>query len=283
MLKIWFANFRLPPDAVRVSSAEELNSRYGDILPALAAQNPTAYRPTKVLKARTPPLIVSDEVLKHWFRRYFDAVPVNSAGHLELMYGDRIREDAEAVTLQAAELRVWLRTVLKVDASQQTCQTWRTRSWSTAGRLMSIHDIEHSIGDRLRLLQYRHQFGEDSYDNLAADLSEGQPSVYLADPFLLRQWYAKYHPDSGPLRISSAVELESLLGEDLRLHYADLNDWTPYCIATAHQARITHSPGDRYLDTAVSPRGGIAEAASGRNEATSRCDEAACCGAEHIG
>ena len=39
---------------------------------------------------------------------------------------------------------------------------------------------------------------------------------------MLRQWYVKYHPDSGPLRISSADELESLLGEDLRTYYGDL-------------------------------------------------------------
>ena len=213
---IWFAKFRLPSDALTVSSAEELHTRFGDILPALAAQNPTAYRLTRVLKARTPPLYASDAVLKQWFQRYFDAEPVHSAGHLELKFGDRIREHAEAVSLEAAELRVWLRTALKVDASEQTCKTWRGRSWSTAGRLMSIHDIEHSIGDRLRLPQYREQFGEDLYDSLVVALSEGQPSVYLAEPFLLRQWYAKYHPDSGPLRISSANELESLLGEDLR-------------------------------------------------------------------
>ena len=41
---------------------------------------------------------------------------------------------------------------------------------------------------------------------------------------MLRQWYAKYHPDSGPLRISNADELESLLGEDLRTYYGDLTD-----------------------------------------------------------
>ena len=121
MLKVWFAKFRLPSDAVTVSSAEELHRRYGDLLPALAAQNPTAYRLMRVLKARTPPLYVSEQVLKQWFLRYFYAEPINSAGHLELKYGDRIREHAEAVTLEAADLRVWLRTVLKVDASQQTC------------------------------------------------------------------------------------------------------------------------------------------------------------------
>ena len=73
---IWFATFRLPSDAVTVSSAEELHRRYGDVLPALAVQNPTPYRLTRVLKARTPPLYVSDAVLKQWLLMYFDADPI---------------------------------------------------------------------------------------------------------------------------------------------------------------------------------------------------------------
>ena len=145
------------------------------------------------------------------FLRYFDAEPINSAGHLELKYGDRIREHAEAASFEAAELRVWLRTVLKVDASQKMCQTWRARSWSTAGRLMDIHDIEHSIGDLLRLPQYREQFGEELLDGLAVALSEGPPPVYLAEPFLLRQWYVKYHPDSGPLQ--AGITFKTLFSE----------------------------------------------------------------------
>ena len=64
MLKIWFAKFRLASDAVTVSSAEELNTRYGDFLPAFAAPNHSAYRLMRVLKGRTPPLYVSEEVLK---------------------------------------------------------------------------------------------------------------------------------------------------------------------------------------------------------------------------
>ena len=75
MLKIWFAKYRMPSDAVTVSSAEELHTKYGDILPALAVQNPSAYRLTRVLKARTPPLYVSEQILKFWFLRYFDAEP----------------------------------------------------------------------------------------------------------------------------------------------------------------------------------------------------------------
>ena len=64
VLKLWFAKYRLPSDAVTVSSADELHTRYGDVLPALAAQNPTADRLNKILKERTPPLYVSEEVLK---------------------------------------------------------------------------------------------------------------------------------------------------------------------------------------------------------------------------
>ena len=64
MLKIWFAKLRLPSDAVTVSSAEELHRKYGDLLPALAVQNPTAYRLMRVLNGMTPPLYVSEKVLK---------------------------------------------------------------------------------------------------------------------------------------------------------------------------------------------------------------------------
>ena len=106
MLKVWFANFRLPSGAVSVSSAEELDRRYGDILPALAAHNPSPFRLQRCLKTRDPPLYVPDGVLKQWFARCFDAVPINSAGHLELKYGDRIRQDGEAATFEAADLRV---------------------------------------------------------------------------------------------------------------------------------------------------------------------------------
>ena len=121
---------------------------------------------------------------------------------------------------------VWLRSTLKVDASERTCQTWRIREWSTAGKLMSIHDIETQIGDRLRLSRYRDSFTEESVGALAESLEEGESPVCIKDPLLLRQWYAKYHPDSGPLRVASAGELEELLGDELRLQYADLNSFS---------------------------------------------------------
>ena len=36
---------------------------------------------------------------------------------------------------------------------------------------------------------------------------------------ILRQWYTKYHPDSGPLQYAGAKELEDALGDELRREY----------------------------------------------------------------
>ena len=61
---------------------------------------------------------------------------------------------------------------------------------------------------------------------------------------MLRQWYAKYHPDSGPLRIASAAELEVLLGDDLRTYYGDLKDRS---LHTALRQRIKPVLLDRQI------------------------------------
>ena len=99
MLKIWFAKYRRPSDAVTVSSAEELHTKYGDILPALAAENPSAYRLMRVLKARTPPLYVSEEILKRWFLRYFDAEPYIS--NYGVIFGDTVSESNTNIVLHS--------------------------------------------------------------------------------------------------------------------------------------------------------------------------------------
>lgn len=100
-------------------------------------------------------------------------------------------------------------------------------------RLLSIDHIEQAVGDRLRLPMYWYSFRCDLYDSIAATLIEGQSPHYLAQPLLLSQWHAKYHPHSGPLRISNAVELESFLGKELR----KLRD-TRHCMIR----RLLHNP-----------------------------------------
>ena len=83
MLKIWFTKgHRIPAGAVRISSAVELQQQCGSFLPVLAAEHPSDYKLEKVLKERTPPVYASKGVLRQWLKRYFDAEPVDSAGHL---------------------------------------------------------------------------------------------------------------------------------------------------------------------------------------------------------
>ena len=55
---------------------------------------------------------------------------------------------------------------------------------------------------------------------MAEALTEGQPFGRVT-PMLLRQWYTKYHPESGPLRIATAEALEDRLGDEIRRGYPD--------------------------------------------------------------
>ena len=225
ILKTWFEKYRLPAGAVKVADAAALQDQCGAILPALAARTSRVSDIMRELKNMTPSVHASHNVITRWLRTYFGVSPIYTAGDLELKWGARIREHLEETgPMAAAELSVWLRATLKVDASATTCQTWRSREWSTAGRLLSIVDIETAIGDRLRLAEYRDRFTEEAVRPLADSLAEGQPTVLIGDPFLLRQWYVKYHPDSGPIRISSAQQLEEMLGDEMRALYAGMTD-----------------------------------------------------------
>ena len=56
---------------------------------------------------------------------------------------------------------------------------------------------------------------------MAEALLEGQPSVRVS-ALVLRQWYARYHSDSGPLRFGTAAALEEGMGDEIRIQYAGL-------------------------------------------------------------
>ena len=111
--------------------------------------------------------------------------------------------------MDAAALRDWLRVSLHISVTQVTCQTWRVTTWSSAGNLQSIQEVEASLGPRLRLKAYAEKLQSDAAaEALLAELVEGQPPVAVASALLLRQWYAKYHPASGPVTIEDAQELD---------------------------------------------------------------------------
>ncbi len=84
--------------------------------------------------------------------------------------------------------------------------------------------VERELGERLRLAEYAEYFGsEDRAQALADRLSEGDP-CFVVSALLLRQWYARCHPGSGPLRYDTAADLEGGLGPELRQQYPGMKE-----------------------------------------------------------
>ena len=196
VLKVWLATKNIPEEAVKVSSCTELQEQYGKVLKSLAEENPTAYKLCIALKRRSPPVCITEGIAKEWFKRHCGELQyINSAGHLELVCGARIREAKDTADMEPTELMVWLRRNLSVDATVSTCQTWRDEDWSSTKKLLSIQDVEIHIGQRLRLPRYNYSFTEEAAPVLAGSFAEDEPPV-LVQAQLLRQWYAKHHPNS---------------------------------------------------------------------------------------
>ena len=134
----WLLKYRTPEGAVRITSVKQLEDEHGGVVRhVVLSEVTTPYRLCKALKALPTPLLISDAVAKGWLEQYGGHVElrlVNSAGHLELWYGDLIR--AQASGKACGPLRDWLRGV-GVSALQTTCRTWLDRDWSTAGRLLT--------------------------------------------------------------------------------------------------------------------------------------------------
>ena len=143
---------------------------------------------------------------------------VLTAGHMELWYGARVRAEFHGY-LNGSTLRAWLLENCSVRASERVCQAWLSRDWSCSGKLVSVDAVERELGERLRLAEYAEYIGSDDRAQALADrLSEGDPS-FAVSALLLRQWYARCHPRSGPLRYHTAADLEAGLGAELRQQY----------------------------------------------------------------
>ena len=222
VLDVWLTKQAAPPDVVSVSTAAELDEKYGAIVRPLAATHASSYKLSRAMLGATPPLRITDGVAKQWLQRYGQHLQyINSAGHLELRCGDRIRTSETTDGMDAAALRLWLRANVAVDVSEVTCKTWRSSEWSSSGKLLSIAEVERCIGARLRLPAHAASFTAVGADALVVSLLEGQPSVQVSS-VLLRQWYVRYHPSSAPMVIHSMEELEAAVGSDLRDVYAGM-------------------------------------------------------------
>ena len=110
VIKQWWGKYRVVEGQTRITSARELQERYGDSMAHYAVEHPTPFKLCQALAKREHPICIDDSIAKEWLRTYGGQgalVPVNSAGHLELQYGDRIRANLENKT--SAELASWCR------------------------------------------------------------------------------------------------------------------------------------------------------------------------------
>ncbi len=92
--RTWWNKYKQPAEQ-SVQSAQQLEDQYGGILRGLACEHNTAYKLCAALRSHDPPVYVSDSVAKQWLLKYFGAPrPIHSAGHLESLYGERLRVPA---------------------------------------------------------------------------------------------------------------------------------------------------------------------------------------------
>ena len=93
-VRTWYGKYRVAPGAQSVATAKDLEEKYGHSIRHLAVQNNTPYKLCKALRLLDPPLHVQDSVAKTWLRQYAlgEIMYLESAGHLESLYGASIRE-----------------------------------------------------------------------------------------------------------------------------------------------------------------------------------------------
>ena len=118
----------------------------------------------KFLRDRNPSVLVTDSIARRWLESHGGiraAKRIESAIHLELSWGDCIRSDcAEGIT--ADGLSYWMLATHNVTVSKRTCQTWLDRDWRTSEKLYRPEAVEAELGDRLRLVEYKHQFADEA-------------------------------------------------------------------------------------------------------------------------
>ena len=150
---------------VRVKSTEELEAVWGDRIRHLGQEHPTAYLLCQALAKLDTPVRVSDAIARKWLRHYCGITVrtrIDNAGHLELDWGARIREHLAGAVLQPAGLPNWMLTSHGVSVSARVCQAWLARDWASSGALMVPGAVETTLGDKLRLDEYKQYFVDEA-------------------------------------------------------------------------------------------------------------------------
>ena len=195
----WLAKHKPSGEFTYVKTSGHLELWYGDRIrsmePEPASGDELAAKLFNDLKASAPVRICEKYLCTTW----------SSAGPI-----------MTPEALDADGLAAWLLRELAASAPARVRQKFLTSTWSSSGRILTPHALEEASGERLRLDEYSERFSTDELaGDLAVVLAEQQPPLQVS-PLILRQWYTKYHPDSGSLAYATAEELEEALGDFMR-------------------------------------------------------------------
>ena len=127
-------------------------------------------------------------------------------------------------------------------------------------------------GERLRLNQYRESFAEETAAEVLSQLlAESDPPVAVSG-MVLRQWYVKFHPDSGPLQYDSAEKLNEALGDHMRAVYPGMKFTQLHTVLRMRRKAVLVSRGvlRRWCDVYASVSSSEPAAASSAQAATKR-------------
>ena len=109
-------------------------------------------------------MVVTDSAARRWLESHGGiraTKRIESAIHLELSWGGCIRSDcAEGIT--ADGLSYWMLATHSVTVSKRVCKTWLDRDWNASDKLYRPEAVEAEMGDRLRLVEYKHQFADEA-------------------------------------------------------------------------------------------------------------------------
>ena len=226
-VRYWINKYRGTAGSLFVGSVTELEQKYGDNIREDHSGVNGYGRLITALSQRSPPLKITARVARLWLERFGGAgsgvSEVLNSGHLELRFGQAIRERASAADRSDGKLlSKWLLQDQRVNAKDRVCQAWLDKDWSTSNKLLAIQQVEENLGQRLRLAEYEHRFGTaDGSRLLSEELAESQPP-FVVEGILLRQWFARYHPCAGPHSVADARQLEDSYGDVLREKYTGL-------------------------------------------------------------
>ena len=82
VLRQWLKRSIKPADAITVSSSDDLQEKYGDLVKGLVLVHANAYRLCQALRAQSPAVYCSDGIAKQWTKKYGSELKcINTAGH----------------------------------------------------------------------------------------------------------------------------------------------------------------------------------------------------------